>query len=258
MLELIKTASRHALVLLKSNCVGDTVEAIKWFYQVTVLKIRGGDLGGFRSMAVYVYSKEESVKNEVLKTYKDVYLNDRMEARVTALGLIMLIKDCSEAEASSIAKLIELIGIPAPAQREVWKLAIGGESRLGDRERAALVLIRFLSAETLNEANVEILTDLIPQASPVMLAEVCSVLMQLRPQAKKLMSGGALESDHPIFTSLEKRISTLAKKPTAETANLILRAIKVIFFYVFILYYKKFLKKVVSHVTLFFFILRDF
>ena len=43
-------------------------------------------------MAVYVYSKEDSIKNEVLKTYKDIYLNDRREARVTALGLIMLIK----------------------------------------------------------------------------------------------------------------------------------------------------------------------
>lgn len=59
---------------------------------LTVLKIYGADMGGFRSMAVYVYSKEDSIKNEVLKTYKDIYLNDRREARVTALGLIMLIK----------------------------------------------------------------------------------------------------------------------------------------------------------------------
>ena len=92
LLELVKKGSEYALVLLKSNCTGDTVEAIKWFYQITVLKIHGADLGGFRSMAVYVYSKEESIKNEVLKTYKDIYLNDRREPRVTALALIMLIK----------------------------------------------------------------------------------------------------------------------------------------------------------------------
>ena len=48
-----------------------------------VLKIYGADMGGFRSMAVYVYSKEDSIKNEVLKTYKDIYLNDRRKARVT-------------------------------------------------------------------------------------------------------------------------------------------------------------------------------
>ena len=123
----LKKGSEYALGLLKSNCIGDTVEAIKWFYQITVLQIYGADLGGFRSMAVYVYSKEDSIKNEVLKTYKDIYLNDRQEPRRTALGLILLIKDCSEAEASSIAKLIELIGIPKKAKEEIWKCAIGEE-----------------------------------------------------------------------------------------------------------------------------------
>ena len=127
LLELVKKGSEYALTLLKSNCIGDTVEAIKWFYQITVLHIYGADLGGFRSMAVYVYSKEDSIKNEVLKTYKDIYLNDRQDPRRTALGLILLIKECSEAEASSIAKLIELIGIPRKAKEEIWKFAIGEE-----------------------------------------------------------------------------------------------------------------------------------
>ena len=35
LLELVKKGSEYALGLLKSNCIGDTVEAIKWFYQIT-------------------------------------------------------------------------------------------------------------------------------------------------------------------------------------------------------------------------------
>ena len=35
LLELVKKGSEYALALLKSSCIGDTVEAIKWFYQIT-------------------------------------------------------------------------------------------------------------------------------------------------------------------------------------------------------------------------------
>ena len=59
----------------------------------------------------------------------------------------MLIKDCTEAESDSIAKLIELIGIPNPATVEIWKFATGrSEGTLDDHQRAAaLLLISYLT-----------------------------------------------------------------------------------------------------------------
>ena len=59
----------------------------------------------------------------------------------------MLIKDCTEAESDSIAKLIELIGIPQEATVEIWKFATGrSEGKLDDHQRAAaLLLISYLT-----------------------------------------------------------------------------------------------------------------
>ena len=63
----------------------------------------------------------------------------------------MLIKDCTEAESDSIAKLIELIGIPMEATQEIWKFATGRLSgnqvnKLDDQQRAAaLLLISYLT-----------------------------------------------------------------------------------------------------------------
>ena len=59
----------------------------------------------------------------------------------------MLIKDCTEAESDSIAKLIELIGIPSAATVEIWKFATGrSEGTLDDHQRAAaLLLISYLT-----------------------------------------------------------------------------------------------------------------
>ena len=63
-------------------------------------------------------------------------------------------KDCSEAEAGSISKLIELIGIPTKAKEEIWKFALG-EEKLDERHRAsAVALIRFMSQNSINEARV--------------------------------------------------------------------------------------------------------
>ena len=53
--------------LLKSTTQGDVVESIKYFYQIIVLGIKDGDLGGFRSMAVYVWSKEDVIQREILQ-----------------------------------------------------------------------------------------------------------------------------------------------------------------------------------------------
>ena len=86
--------------------------------------------------------------------------------------------------------------------------------------------------ETLNTANVEILTDLINDktAGPLVLAELCSTLMKIRPD-KKLMMGGSLQIDNPIFVNLQKRIQQYSKKPTIQVSNLVLRAIKVSFWF---------------------------
>ena len=43
------------------------MESIKYFYQIIVLGIKDGDLGGFRSMAVYVWSKEDAIQREILQ-----------------------------------------------------------------------------------------------------------------------------------------------------------------------------------------------
>jgi len=67
LLELIKKASKSCLSLLKSTTQGDVVESIKYFYQIIVLGIKDGDLGGFRSMAVYVWSKEDTIQREILQ-----------------------------------------------------------------------------------------------------------------------------------------------------------------------------------------------
>ena len=45
------------------------MESIKYFYQIIVLGIKDGDLGGFRSMAVYVWSKEDAIQREILQEY---------------------------------------------------------------------------------------------------------------------------------------------------------------------------------------------
>ena len=86
--------------------------------------------------------------------------------------------------------------------------------------------------KTPHTANVEILTDLINDktAGPLVLAELCSTLMKIRPN-KKLMMGGSLSIDNPIFVNLQKRIQQYSKKPTIQVSNLALRAIKVSFWF---------------------------
>ena len=97
---------------------------------------------GFPAMAVYVWSKEEKIRNEVLTAYKDIYFNDEQKAETTALGLIMLIKDCTVAEANSIAKMVELIGIPQKARDQIWRYALGRNTQqLPDKMRAASISI---------------------------------------------------------------------------------------------------------------------
>ena len=59
--------SKNHKSLLKSTTQGDVVESIKYFYQIIVLGIKDGDLGGFRSMAVYVWSKEDVIQREILQ-----------------------------------------------------------------------------------------------------------------------------------------------------------------------------------------------
>ena len=120
----------------------DICEAIKWFYHIIVLRIKDGDLNGFPAMAVYVWSKEDKVRDEVLRCYKDVYFNEQQQPENTALGLIMLVKGCTVAEANSIGKLVELIGIPERAREQIWRYALGrNEKTLPDNMRAAAILI---------------------------------------------------------------------------------------------------------------------
>ena len=68
----------------------------------------------------------------------------------------MLIKDCTEAESDSIAKLIELIGIPQEATIEIWKFATGrSEGKLDDHQRAAaLLLISYLTRVRKNLSSI--------------------------------------------------------------------------------------------------------
>ena len=68
----------------------------------------------------------------------------------------MLIKDCTEAESDSIAKLIELIGIPQEATIEIWKFATGrSEGKLDDHQRAAaLLLISYLTRVRKNPSSI--------------------------------------------------------------------------------------------------------
>ena len=102
-------------------------------------------------MAVYVWSKEEKVRNEVLIAYKDIYFNDQQKVETTALGLIMLIKDCTVAEANSIAKMVELIGIPQRARDQIWKYALGRNTDLlPDNMRAASISIISMLAKVLH------------------------------------------------------------------------------------------------------------
>ena len=83
-------------------------------------------------------------------------MNNSRSGRTTALGLIMLIKDCTEAESDSIAKLIELIGIPQEATIEIWKFATGrSEGKLDDHQRAAaLLLISYLTRVRKNPSSI--------------------------------------------------------------------------------------------------------
>jgi hypothetical protein len=93
-------------------------------------------------MAVYVWSKEEKIRNEVLAAYKDIYFNEQQKPETTALGLIMLIKDTTIAEANSISKMVESIGIPKAARDEIWKYALGRSGRdLPDELRAGAISI---------------------------------------------------------------------------------------------------------------------
>lgn len=100
-------------------------------------------ISGFPAMAVYVWSKEEKIRNEVLIAYKDIYFNDQQKPETTALGLIYLIKDCTVAEANSISKIVELIGIPNRARDEIWRFALGRntERPIPDNTRAASISI---------------------------------------------------------------------------------------------------------------------
>ena len=92
-----------------------------------------------------------------------------------------------------------------------------------------------MSQNSIDDANVEILTDLIndKSAGPLVLAEICATLMLIRP-SKQLMSGGAMQIDNPIFANLQRRILQCSKQPTIQVANLIIRAIKVFIFYKFL------------------------
>ena len=105
-------------------------------------------------MAVYVWSKEDAIKKEVLSAYKDAYFNEQRLSKQTAIALILHVKQCSEAEANSFAKLIELIGIPAEAKKEIWKFARSAEEEASDVMRAcALKLICYLAKVSVTNSN---------------------------------------------------------------------------------------------------------
>ena len=201
-------------------------------------------------MAVYVWSKDNPIKEEVLTAYKDVYFNDERTGKETAIALIYLVKDCSEAEANSLGKLIQEIGMPSDAQQDLWKFATNKETHKLSNDKlraAALKLINYLgkvtkilylsfltsyqnaSNDILHIGNQEILEDLIldETAGPLVLIEICKIFMLLRPDPKQPMQTGALPKDHTIFTNISKRINQFIKKPDSNLTNVTINAIKV-------------------------------
>jgi hypothetical protein len=239
LLDLVKTGSELILNnLLHSSLTTDVLEAINWFYQITTIGIQEGTLDGFRQMATHVWNKEEKIREKVLACYKDVYFSDKMEPKRTAFGLIYLVAESSNAEAFSIGKMVQSIKIPKSAKQLIWKYALGrGEEKLpAPLQAAAMAIIDMTSKsepEVLTEGNIDGFVFMIrdPDCPPLVLTEVFGVLTNLRPNAKTPLADGAYDTDHEIFEATTSRIYELLKKnSSAEMNNMMLAAIKLIYF----------------------------
>jgi hypothetical protein len=204
---------------LNSVHSSDTILAINWFYQLTVINIAEGSHDGFKKMITHVWNHDHTISELVLRCYKEIYFNEELNGYEAAKKLVQLVKGSSVAEAASIAKMVQIIGISEDMRHEIWSFAFRrGENYYADVffRAAAISIIEMESnglPEKLDDATIKSLICVIkePECHPVILTEIFRTLTNLRQNSPTLVSSSTFIAYDDIFTSSSTKINALLR-----------------------------------------------
>ncbi|CBY36605.1 unnamed protein product [Oikopleura dioica] len=128
---------------LNSSIASDVMFSINWFYQLTVIGIEHATLGGFQKMITHVWNLDKCIREFAICCFKDVFVSATSSDEHKTVALIHFVEKSNNAEAASIAKMVQTIKLSEGAREFIWDIAFCKEfgQIASSYQAAALALV---------------------------------------------------------------------------------------------------------------------